>query len=104
MLERIRKNFNEGVKSVKWVATFLADRLKAETSMAKLLYTSSRLETKVDELYRDIGRRVLELKEKDEKAVLKDFIILQAIDEIKKLKEQIEDYKSKAHILGNPPE
>ena len=104
MLNRVRKNFNEGVKSVKWVATFLADRLKAETTMAKLLYTSSKLEAKVDELYRDIGRRVLELKEKEEKAVLKDFVILQAIEEIKKFREQIEDYKGKAHVLSKPQE
>lgn len=104
MLERIRKNFNEGVKSVKWIAAFLAERLKAETSMAKLLYTSSRLEAKVDELYRDIGRRVLELREKGDKAVFKDFIILDAIEEIKRLNTEIKALKSKAHALSKPPE
>ena len=104
MIDRVRKNLNEGVKSIKWVATFLADRLKAETSMAQLLYASSKLEAKVDELCRDIGRRVLELKEKEEKAVLKDFIILQSIEEIKKLREQADDYKSRAHELSKPQE
>ncbi|MBI4654852.1 MAG: hypothetical protein HY752_07665 [Nitrospirae bacterium] len=102
MLERIRKSFNEGVKSIKWVAIFLAERLKAETSMAKLLYASSKLEAKVDELYRDIGKRVLELKEKDEKAVLKDPFILQAIDEIKRVRDEIDDYKTKAEALSKP--
>lgn len=104
MIDKIRKNFNEGVKSVKWIATFLAERLKAETSMAKLLYTSSRLEAKVDELYRNIGRRVLELKEKGDKAVFKDFTILEAIEEIKRLNTEIEALKRKAQALSKPPD
>jgi len=104
MLEKIRKNFNEGVKSVRWIATFFSERLKAETSMAKLLYTSNRLEAKVDELLRNIGRRVLELKEKGDKAVFKDLIILEAIEEIKRLRTEVEELKSKARALSKPPE
>ncbi len=104
MLDKIKRSFNEGVKSVKWFAAFLSERTRAETSMAKLLYQSSKLETGLDELYRDIGKRVLELKEKDEKAVLKDFIVLQTINEIIKLREKINDYKSRANELGKPSE
>jgi hypothetical protein len=104
MLDRIRKSFNEGVKSVKWFATFLAERTRVETSIARLSYESNKLESRVDELYSDVGRRVLELKEKGEKAILKDLVILQAIDEIKRLREQIEDCKSKAYALNKPPE
>ncbi len=104
MLDKIKKSFNEGVKSVKWFAAFLSERTRAETSMAKLLYQSSKLETGLDELYRDIGKRVLELKEKDEKAILKDFIVLQTINEIIKLRGKIDDYKSRANELGKPSE
>lgn len=100
MLDKIRKSFKEGVKSIKWIAAFLADRTKVETSMARLLYESRKLETKLDGLYCDIGKRVLELKEKGEKAVLKDFIILQIINETKRLKGEIEDYKSRAQDLS----
>ncbi|MEE8329215.1 MAG: hypothetical protein V3R54_04725 [Thermodesulfovibrionia bacterium] len=102
MLDKIKRSFNEGVKKVKWFAAFLSERTRAETSMAKLLYQSRKLETRIDELYRDIGKRVLELKEKDEKAVLKDFIVLQTINEIIKLREKIDDYKSRANELGKP--
>ena len=104
MLNRIKKSLNEGVKSVKWFAAFLSERTKAETSIARLLYESSKLETKLDELYRDLGMRVLEIKEKGEKEVLKDFIILQTINEIKKYREEIEDLKGKARDLGKPGE
>lgn len=104
MLDKIRKSFEEGIKQVRWFATFFAERAKVETSMTKLFYESSKLETRLDKLYIDIGKRVLELKEKGDRAVLKDFVILQTIDEIKGLKEQIEDYKSKAYALSKPPE
>jgi hypothetical protein len=104
MLDRIRKNFNDGLKNVKWVATFLAERTKVETSIARLLYESNKLETRLNELYGEVGKRVLELREKGEKEIMKDFIILQTVSEIKKLKEQIEDYKSRAHTLSKPSE
>ncbi|MBI4687136.1 MAG: hypothetical protein HY756_05070 [Nitrospirae bacterium] len=100
MIERIRKSFNEGVKSIKWFADFLSERLRVEASIAKLLYTSSRLESRIYELHMDIGRRVMELKEKEDKAVLKDFIIMQSIDEINRLKSEIDDYKNKAHAMS----
>lgn len=102
MLDKVKRSFNEGVKNVKWFAAFLSERTRAETSMAKILYQSSKMETRLDELYRDIGKRVLELKEKDEKAVLKDFIVLQTINETIKLREKIDDYKSRANELGKP--
>lgn len=107
MIDRVKKSFNEGVKVVKWIASFVAERTRAETTVAKLLFKSSRLESRLDELYRDIGKRVLELKEKVEaapgedphrykKSVFKDFIIKQTIDETKILKKQIEELKDKA--------
>lgn len=104
MIDRVRKSFNEGVKSIKWFAAFVSERTRLEASMARLLYESSKLENRLDELYRDIGRRVLELKDKEGQDVLKDFIILQEINEIKKLREEIEDYKSRAHKLDKPKE
>jgi PHP family Zn ribbon phosphoesterase len=102
MLEKVRKSFQEGVKSVKWFAAFIAERTRAEASVARLLYESSKLENRLDDLYRDIGKRVQELKDKEDKEVLKDFIVLQTLNEIKKLKEDIEDYKKRAQDHSKP--
>lgn len=102
MLDRIRKSFNDGVQNLRWFATFIAERTKVETSMARLLYESKKLEAEIDVLYSEIGKRVLELKEKGEKEVLKDFVVVQAAGEIKKIREQIEDYNKKAHDLSKP--
>ena len=93
MIDRVRKSFYEGVKQFKMFASFLSERTKVETSMAKQFYESSRLEARLDGLYNDIGRRVVELDEKGEKAISRDFVIREAIDEAKKLKRQIEECK-----------
>lgn len=104
MIDKVRKNLREGINRIKWIAAFLAERTRAETFIAKLLYESSKLEDRMDELYRDIGKRVLELKEKGEKSVFKDFIIQQAFDEINNLRKTVKDYKEKARELSNLPE
>ncbi|GBE06637.1 MAG TPA: hypothetical protein ENH31_04885 [Nitrospirae bacterium] len=104
MLNRIKQSFNEGVKRVKWFAAFISERTKAETSMARLLYESSKLESKLDGLYRDVGKRVLELKDKEDKPVFKDFLVLQSLSEIRNIRQEIEDCRDRARELGKPPD
>ncbi len=72
--------------------------------MARLLYASSKLESKLDGLYRDVGKRVLELKDKEDKPVFKDFIVLQSISEIQNIRQEIEDCRNRAQELGKPPD
>ncbi len=79
MINKVKDSFNTGLLRVKWIATFVAERTKAETSVVKLLYESSKLESKIDDLYKDIGKRVIELKEKGDKEVYQDFIVQQAL-------------------------
>jgi hypothetical protein len=100
MIDRIRNNLNKGLDQVKWFATFLSERTKAETEIARLLFESTKIEGKIEDLYRDIGKRVLEIREKGEKAIWKDFVIQQALDEIKHLKETAEEYRNQANDLS----
>ncbi len=107
MKENVRKSLTTGLNRVKWIATFVAERTRAETSVVKFLYESSKLEDKIDGLYSDIGKRVVELKGKPgdaKKDVFKDFIVQQAIDEIKNLKEAKDDYKDRARNISKLPE
>ena len=105
MIDRVKNNLATGLTRVKWIATFLAERTRAGTSVAKLLYESSKIGERIDDLYRDIGRRVMELKEKGEdKDVYSDFIVQQALDEIRNLKENVNDYKKQARNINKIPE
>lgn len=107
MIDKTRKSLATGVTRIKWVANFIAERTKAETSSAKFLYKSSKLENKIDDLCRDIGKRIVELDEKgkeEEKDVLKDFIVQQSLDEVRRLKESVDNYKHQARNIGKIPE
>ena len=104
MIDRIRNSLNKGLDQVKWFATFLAERTKAETDIARLLFESTKIDGKIEDLYRDIGKRVMEIREKGEKAIWKDFIILQALDEIKQLKETADEFRAQAKNLSKLPE
>jgi gas vesicle protein len=104
MINKVKDSFNTGLMRVKWIATLVAERTKAETSVVKLLYESSKLESKIDDLYRDIGKRVIELKEKGEKEVYQDFIVQQALNELKDLREAVKDYGKQAKNINKLPE
>lgn len=104
MVNKVKDSFNTGLLRVKWIATFVAERTKAETSVVKLLYESSKLESKIDDLYRDIGKRVIELKENGEKEVYQDFIIQKALNELKDLRDAVKDYGKQAKNINKLPE
>ena len=104
MIEKVKKSFSTGLLRVRWIASFLAERTKAETTVAKLLYEKTKLEDKINDLYSDVGNRVMELKEKGDEDILKDFIVQQALDEIKNLQESVDDYKSRADNINKLPD
>ena len=103
MNEKVRKNLAAGINRMKWVVSYVAERTKAETSAAKMYYESSKLEGRIDEIYRDIGKRVVELKEineKDDVDVLNDSVILNGFDEIKNMSDSVNDYKKQAKDMN----
>jgi gas vesicle protein len=107
MIDKVKKNLTTGLTRVKWIAGFVAERTKAETSVAKMLYESSKLDSKIDELYTDVGKRVMELKTKggtEGEDVFRDFIVQQALDEIKNLQDTVSDYRAEAKNINKLPE
>lgn len=100
MIDNIKKSVASGIKRIKWIADFLAERIRVETSIAKVLYKKSKLEDDMDDLYRDIGRRVLELKNLGREDVFKDFMVQQALNELKEMKETVQEYKTEADTIS----
>ncbi len=93
MLDRTIKSFAAGVSRVKWIATFLVERTKTETSVAKTLFERGRIENKIDDLYRDIGRRVIQLREKGEADVFEDPVVQNALNALKGMEEAVDEAK-----------
>ncbi len=104
MIDKVKKSFNTGLFRVKWIASYLAERTRAETSVAKLLYEKTKIEGKINDLYNDVGKRVRELKEKGEEDVLKDTMVQQTLEEIKHLQESVDTYNSKADSINKLPD
>lgn len=100
MIDILRKNLMTGIERIKWVASFLAERTRAETAIAKLFYEKSKVEDKIDDLLRDIGKRVVDLREKGETDVFQDFTIKHALSELKDLRESANSYKTKADEIS----
>ncbi|MBL7049140.1 MAG: hypothetical protein ISR96_06480 [Nitrospira sp.] len=98
-MEQIKKNLYTGITRLKWVARFLAERIQTQTSAGRLLYEASKLKGRMDELYSEMGRKIMELREKDESSeqdVFKDAAVLQTMDEIKQVKQKIVEIKEQA--------
>lgn len=104
MINKVKSSLNTGLMRVKWIATFVAERTKAQTSVARLLYETSKMEGRMDELYREIGKRLMELNEKDAKDVYQDFIIQKSLSEVRNLRETVEDYRNRAKGINDLPE
>ena len=104
MIDKVKKSFSTGMLRVKWIASFLTERTKAETSVAKLLYQKTKIEGRINDLYSDVGKRVRELKEKGEEDVLNDDMVQQALDEILNLQESVDNFKSKADNINKLPD
>ncbi|MEN2986109.1 MAG: hypothetical protein ABDH16_05590 [Thermodesulfovibrionaceae bacterium] len=95
MIETIRKNISEGVKTFKFWAQFISERLKVEINIVKLAAQINKLVDKRDELLKDIGKEVYEnpkVFEENEK-------IKSLIRQIREIEAEIEEKKSKLKEL-----
>ncbi len=100
MLKRIRESFDNGVEKIKWVSSVVADRARVELSVIKLLYETDKLEKRKNELMRQIGQRVFELKEYPDRHILRDSVITGALAEIDQIATEIEMTKKKASEIS----
>jgi hypothetical protein len=101
MWKRLKNNFDSGIEKIKWFSSLLSDRVKIEYFVMKLLYHSEQMEKKRDELIKTIGLRVYELKGYPDRQILKDRVIIEALNEIEKINNEINETKKKASELSS---
>jgi seryl-tRNA synthetase len=101
MWRRLRNNFDSGIEKIKWFSSLVSDRVKIEYFVMKLLYQSEQMEKKRDELIKTIGLRVYELKGYPDRHILKDSAIIDAINEIDKINNEINETKKKASEISS---
>ncbi len=100
MWKRIKNNFDSGIARIKWFSSILSERMKIEFSVIKLVSDRDKKEKDRAEKMRLIGERVFELREQQDKNILKDKVIADSISEIEKIDSEIEDINKKASEIS----
>lgn len=103
-MKKIIDDFRKGLERIRWFSTVFAERLKIEIAVFRLLYESDRMAKTREELLKRIGERVMELKDHQDKSILRDSIVAEAVAEIDKLEKTIEDLKTRVSEIGRAAE
>ena len=101
MWDRIRRDLEGGLSTFKWAGRFLAERIKVETSLAKVVYDSQKIQKKIDEKQLELGRMVFDLR--DDKGATQNATVRDIISEIESLKKDLDLHMGRAKDLGNDP-
>ncbi|MGD0282669.1 MAG: hypothetical protein ABSB95_09930 [Dissulfurispiraceae bacterium] len=95
MISRVKKDFENGLKKVKWFSALLSERVRIEITIFKLLYKSEELKKKRDDLLRKIGEEVYETRGK-EKNVYSNKEVIAAIKSLESIEPEIRETLEKA--------
>ena len=95
MLSRVKKDFESGLKKVKWFATLLSERVRIEIAIFKLLYKTEELKEKRDKLLRQIGEEVYEMRDKG-KNIYSSKEVLDAIKSLESIEPEIRETLERA--------
>ncbi|GAB4415381.1 MAG: hypothetical protein OHK0032_11540 [Thermodesulfovibrionales bacterium] len=100
MWKRIKDNLDSGIEKIRWFSSLLNERLKIEISIFRLLYQTTEMEKKREDLLKTIGERVFDLRHGDGKQVLRDPDVIEALHRLELLSAEIEDAKKRASEIG----
>ncbi len=99
MYSRIKKDFDEAIEKIKWLASLLSERVRVEIMVFKLLYKSEEFKKRKDELLKKIGEEVYELRGK-EKNIYANKEVDEAIKELDKLEPEIKETIERASEIS----
>lgn len=95
-------NIQKGVQKITVFAAF-SDRVKAEIAIVRLRLRINEIQTRIDDLYRIIGRKMVDLKDRGEmpktsEQLLNEDDIFNAMNEITEQKKEIDDLLNEMKI------
>ena len=101
--EKAVVNVQKGLQKINTFSAFFSERIKAEIAIVRLRIRIDEIQTQIDELYRTIGRRVVDLKNRGEipkasEQLLRDEDIVSSMNELVEQKKEIEDLLNEIKI------
>ena len=103
MLAVIRERLRSGIERLRWYASVVGERLRAEISLISLLREAEDLNLMREEAARSIGHRVFDLRESG-RNVYEDPDVAAALEDMEALEGQIEELREGASLLGEVEE
>ncbi len=96
--ERAILNVQKGSKKVTVIAATFSDRMKAELAIIRLRLRIDEIQSRIDDLHRMIGRKVVELMNRETipkttEQLLKEEEIVSAMTELKDREQEIADLR-----------
>ena len=94
--EKTILNVQQGLQKLNIFAAYFSERVKAEISLVRQRIRVNEIQARIDELYRLIGRRVVDLKNtgevpKTSEQLFKDEDIVDALNELSEEKKEMEE-------------
>jgi archaellum component FlaC len=111
--EKVVVNLEVGAKKIAATASILAERVKAELSIVRLRIRLDEIQSRINELHRIIGRRIVDLSSRSAipkagEQLLKDEDIAAALAELEARKKDLEELnaeiKSEQNAFRAEPE
>ena len=99
MIDNFKGSWDKGLEKVRWFSSVFNARVKVEIAVMKLIKEAKDLEGRRDVIFRSIGERVYEIKDR-EPGFLKDPKLRQSVDELQDLERTINEIKEKASEMG----
>jgi seryl-tRNA synthetase len=101
--EKAVVNVQKGLQKINTFSAFFSERMKAEIAIVRLRIRIDEIQTQIDELYRTIGRRVVDLKNRGEipkasEQLLRDEDVVSSMNELVEQKKEIEDLLNEIKI------
>jgi seryl-tRNA synthetase len=99
MINRVKRDLEEGIRKLKWFASLLSERVRVEISIFRLLYQSEELKKRRDELLKQIGEEAYEMRAQKSN-VFETENVQAAIKEIEDIDAEIKETAEKASELS----
>jgi len=101
--EKVAVNVQKGLQKINTFSSLFSERMKAEITIVRLRIRVNEIQVQIDELYRTIGRRVVDLKNRGElpkmsEQLLRDEDIGFSMNELVEQKKEIEDILNEIKI------
>ena len=100
MLRKLSLNITSGIEKIKWFFSIIAERVKIEIAVVRLLGKSEQYEKEKQNILIAIGERVVDLRDSKTVSVHDDAVIRESLKELDNLEEKLTVLRQEAHDIS----